>query len=47
VERNEQLLEHIDQVRELYASCRGNLVRVHEELVSNDVTVAYSTLTGF
>ena len=47
LDRDEQLIEHIDRVRELFASCRGNLVRVHEELASDKVEVAYSTLTGF
>lgn len=45
--RVERLDLHIDRVRELHATCRGNLVRVHEELAAGGVEVAYTTLTGF
>ena len=51
-ERPDALLPHLDRVRDLYARCRGNLVRVHEELAAGGVgvprvDVRYSTLTGF
>jgi len=36
-----------DQILVLYASCRGNLVRVHEELVAQGVAVSYPALTAF
>jgi hypothetical protein len=40
--------EHRTLVRDLYASCRGNLVRVHEELVAEIKTaVSYQALTAF
>ena len=45
--REESLAPHIDRIRELHAACRGNLIRVHEELVREGIEVAYSTLTGF
>jgi hypothetical protein len=32
---------------ELYASCRGNLVRVHEELLSAGANLSYPALTAF
>lgn len=47
LERASQLDPHVDRVRELYALCRGNLVRVGEILGDEGVKVAYSTLTGF
>lgn len=48
LERPEQLAVHLPRVRELYAECRGNLVRVQEVLQERDgLVVAYSTLTGF
>lgn len=51
-ERPDALLPHVDRVRELYARCRGNLVRVHEELAAGErgvpgIDIPYSTLTGF
>lgn len=47
LERNEQLSEHLDRIRELYVECEGNLVRVGEELEEEGVPVGYSTLTSF
>jgi len=48
VERAERLVSHTDAIRELYAECKGNTVRVGEELEArHGVSVAYSTLTGF
>lgn len=48
LERAEQHAAHLARVRELYAECRGNLVRVHEILEERDgLVVPYSTLTGF
>jgi hypothetical protein len=35
------------QILELLASCKGNLVRVHEELVSRGAEVSYPALTAF
>lgn len=48
IERADQLSVHIDAIRSLEAECKGNLVRVHEELLArHQVHVAYSTLTRF
>jgi hypothetical protein len=38
---------HRERIVELYAACRGNLVRVHEALAALGVSIPYSTLTGF
>jgi transposase len=35
------------QILELLASCKGNLVRVHEELVSRGADISYPALTAF
>jgi transposase len=35
------------QILELFATCRGNLVRVHEELVATGAELSYSALTAF
>jgi transposase len=45
--RGSQLDEHIDRIRELHDDCKGNLVRVHEELAAGGVAVGYTTLTAF
>ena len=45
--RVECLDPHVSLVRALYVSCEGNLVRVHEELGSEGIETAYSTLSGF
>lgn len=45
--RSERLDPHLALVRELHASCKGNLVRVHEELLAEGVGVGYPTLTSF
>ena len=44
--RVEQIVPHLDRVRELHEACAGNLVRVVEELLAEGVVVAYSTLTA-
>jgi len=45
--RDDSLTEHVARVRELHHSCKGNLVRVAEELAAGGVDVGYSTLTAF
>lgn len=45
--RDDQLSEHLEQVRTLHARCKGNLVRVREELATEGVEVSYSSLTAF
>ncbi len=38
---------HRDEILRLYTTCKGNLVRVHEELLAQNVEIAYPTLTAF
>jgi ParB/RepB/Spo0J family partition protein len=38
---------HRDQIVELYTTTKGNLVRVHEELMARGVELSYSALTAF
>lgn len=38
---------HQERIIQLHEECRGNLVRVHEELDAEGICLAYSTLTGF
>lgn len=47
LERPEQLLEHVARVTELHTRCRGNLVRVAEELLVEGIETSYSGLTAF
>jgi len=47
IERQEKAEPHEARIVELYVRCRGNLVRVHEELTSAGIEIAYPTLTGF
>jgi len=47
LERPSSADPHREQIVELYAACQGNLVRVHEELEADVVSIPYSTLTGF
>lgn len=46
-QRTERLGNELAKIRELHASCQGNLVRVHEELAVAGIKVAYATLTSF
>lgn len=45
--RREKALEHRDEILELFAQCKGNRVRVHEELVDAGADLSYQALTGF
>jgi transposase len=45
--RPEKAEPYRDLILELHQSCRGNLVRVHEELVKSGATLSYQALTGF
>jgi transposase len=47
LERAEKAEPHRDQIVALYQQCRGNLVRVHEELIAAGVAISYPTLTAF
>ena len=45
--RKELADEHRRQILELFAACKGNLVRVHEELVGGGAALSYQALTAF
>jgi transposase len=45
--RVEKALPHEDDIRQLYLSCKGNLVRVHEELAAAGAVLSYQALTAF
>ena len=47
LDRAEKAEPYRDQILALLAPCRGNLVRVHEELVAKDVAISYPALTAF
>lgn len=46
-ERRQKAEAHLDLIRELIVRCKGNLVRVHEELEDGGVKIAYATLSRF
>jgi transposase len=45
--RKEKGEPHRDDILDLYTRCKGNLVRVHEELVAAGATLSYQALTAF
>jgi transposase len=45
--RPEKASELEADIRELHQRCKGNLVRVHEELLADGATLSYQALTGF
>jgi transposase len=45
--RPEKATPYRDQILELYARCKGNLVRVHEELAAAGAQLSYPALTAF
>jgi len=47
IERAEKAQPYRDQILEWVDRCRGNLVRVHEELVAQGVVISYPALTAF
>jgi transposase len=47
IQRPEKAEPYRDQILELMASCKGNLVRVHEELIASGAALSYQALTGF
>lgn len=46
-ERPERLAPELETIRTLHAACKGNLVRVHEELLARDIEASYQCLTAF
>src|SRR5438094_2004745 len=47
IQREEKAEPYREQILELLTSCKGNLVRVHEELVASGAALSYPALTGF
>src|SRR5689334_5733499 len=47
LQRAEKAEPHRQQILELYDKCKGNLVRVHEELVAAGAGFSYPALTAF
>jgi len=47
LDRPEKGHPYRQRILELYASCRGNLVRVHEELAAEGAELSYPALTAF
>ena len=47
IQRAEKAEPYRGQILELTASCKGNLVRVHEELAADGAELSYQALTGF
>src|SRR6202158_5132191 len=47
IQRAEKAEPYRAQILELLASCKGNLVRVHEDLVAGGAVLSYQALTGF
>ena len=45
--RTSLLDPHREEVERLLQTCQGNLVRVHEELLAQGLTLSYSTLAGY
>jgi transposase len=45
--RPEKAEPHRQRILELFSACKGNLVRVHEELTAEGVTLSYPALTAF
>lgn len=47
IKRLEKAEAHLEEIRELYTACKGNLVRVHEELLAQGASLSYQALTAF
>src|SRR6516162_7383684 len=47
LQRPEKAEPYRQQILELFATCKGNLVRVHEELQAAGANLSYSALTAF
>ena len=45
--RPEKAEPHRQQILELFDQCKGNLVRVHEELLAGGAELSYAALTAF
>ena len=47
MQRTELADEHREEIVRLHTSCKGNMVRVHEELIATGATLSYQALTAF
>ncbi len=47
IPRPSKVEPHRQRIIELYSSCRGNLVRVHEELQAGQMEISYPALTAY
>jgi len=47
LDRAEKAESHHDEILELFVSCKGNLVRVHEELLAKGAELSYQGLTAY
>jgi transposase len=47
IEREEKAAPYRQQILELLQTCKGNLVRVHEELLADGAMLSYQALTAF
>ena len=47
LERKEKAEPFRERILELYSRCKGNLVRVHEEIVDEGLSLSYPALTSF
>ena len=47
LQRAEKAKPYRQQILELFSTCKGNLVRVHEELVTSGAELSYPALTAF
>src|SRR6266498_4893504 len=47
IQRAEKAEPYREQILELLTACKGNLVRVHEELVAGGAALSYPALTAF
>jgi predicted transcriptional regulator len=47
IQRAEKAEPYREQILDLLVSCKGNLVRVHEDLVASGAVLSYQALTGF
>jgi arsenate reductase-like glutaredoxin family protein len=47
IQQAEKAEPYREQLLERLTSCKGNLVRVHEELVAGGAVLSYPALTGF
>jgi transposase len=47
LQRSEKAEPYRQQILELFGKCKGNLVRVHEELIASGAEMSYPALTAF